>query len=85
MLVEVKELDDVLSPVEALANAIGKYMLYRIVPDKTNSKLPLYLAISQQSFEGILSEQIGRWVIEVLNVPLIVFSAGSEEIIRWIP
>ncbi|MBI5931645.1 MAG: hypothetical protein HY862_20215 [Chloroflexi bacterium] len=29
ILVEVKELDKVDSPIEALANAVGKYLLYR--------------------------------------------------------
>jgi hypothetical protein len=85
LLVELKELANVLSPVEALANAIGKFMLYRIILDKNDSNVLLYLAVSQESYSGILSEQIGQWTLERLNIPLIVFDEEAEEVTQWIP
>jgi hypothetical protein len=80
LLVELKELANVPSPVEALANAIGKFMLYRIILDKNDSNVLLYLAVSQESYSGILSEQIGQWTWERLNILLIVFDEEAEEV-----
>lgn len=41
ILVEVKELNNVPSAVEAWATAIGKYILYRIALDLSESNVPL--------------------------------------------
>ncbi len=85
ILVEVKELEEVFSPIEAFANAVGKYFLYRTALDIAGTNVPLYVAVTQAAFEGILSEEIGQRVVRSVKIPLIVFDPGHEEIIRWIP
>jgi hypothetical protein len=84
ILVEVKELEAVPSPVEALANAVGKYFLYRIAIDISKTGVPLYLAVSDASYENILNEVIGQTAIERMNIQLLVFSPEREEIVKWI-
>lgn len=49
ILVEVKEFDNVPSPIMALATALGKYLLYRIALDDAGSLSPLYVAVSRSS------------------------------------
>ena len=85
ILIEVKELADVDSAIEALANALGKYELYRLALQVSNLDYPLYVAVTKQSYDGILSERIGTLVLGHAQIPLIVFDAETEEIIKWIP
>jgi hypothetical protein len=85
ILVEVKELDDVDSAIEALANALGKYELYRLALRVSKLDYPLYLAVTRQSYQGILSERIGELALGHAGILLIVFDAETEEIIKWIP
>lgn len=84
-MIEVKELADVDSAVEALANALGKYELYRLALRDSNLDYPLYVAVTKQSYEGILSERIGKLALGQVGMPLIVFDAATEEIIKWMP
>jgi hypothetical protein len=85
ILVEVKELAEVDSAVEALANAVGKMELYRLVLLHEGLDVPLYLAVSVQSYNGILSEQIGQLLLAHTQIPLIVFDPHEEVITQWIP
>ena len=85
ILVEVKELADVDSAIEALANALGKYELYRLALQDSNLDYPLYVAVTRESYEGILSERIGKLTLSHIGMPLIVFDVGTEEIVKWIP
>jgi len=84
-LIEVKELEEVPSPVEALASALGKYFLYRWALDDAGENTPLFLAVSQATYYGILSEKLGAMSIEHGNVPLLVFDPEREEIVKWLP
>lgn len=85
ILIEVKELAKVDSAIEALANALGKYELYRLALQASNLNYPLYLAVTKQSHEGILSEQIGKLALEHAQIPLIIVDVELEQIIQWTP
>jgi hypothetical protein len=85
ILVEVKELAEVDSAVEALANALGKIQLYRLALNIADLTFPLFLAVSQASYSGILSETIGRRALDNEKIPLLVFDPELEEIVTWIP
>jgi hypothetical protein len=85
VLVEVKELDDVDSPIEALANAIGKYLLYRIGLRNADSDIPLYMAISEASYNGIMQDQIGQQAVAEFSISLLIFDPVQEIITQWIP
>ncbi len=74
-----------LSPVDYLADAVGKYVLYRATLDYLEIDLPLYMAVPTAAFEGILSEKIGQQTMQKAAVRLIVFDPKTEEIVRWIP
>jgi hypothetical protein len=85
ILIEVKELAEVDSAVEALANALGKYELYQVALHDSNFNYPLYLAVTRQSYDGILSERLGKLVLNRVPIPLLIFDAESEVILKWIP
>ncbi len=85
ILVEVKELDDVSSPVEALASAVGKYLLYRLGITYTPQNIPLFLAVSEASYVGILSTIMGQSVLAQTQISLLIFDPEQEIIVKWIP
>ena len=85
ILVEVKGFEKMPSPVDYLADAVGKYVLYRAALDYGGVTTPLFLAVPTAAYKGILSEDIGQQVISKADVNLIVFDPVEEEIVLWIP
>lgn len=85
ILIEVKELEQVSSPIGALAAAIGKYFIYRAALDDAGLATPLYLAVSSQSYAGILSEKIGILTLAQGKISVLIFDPEREEIVKWIP
>jgi hypothetical protein len=85
ILVEVKGFENMPSAVNYLADAIGKYVLYRASLKYLRDQAPLYLAVPQAAYAGILSEKIGQQLIQEENVWLMIFNPETEEIVQWIP
>ena len=84
ILIEVKGFEGMPSPIEYLANATGKYAMYRAALDYLKMDLPLYMAVPDAAYRGILSEEIGKQTLKHNKVRLIVFDPKHEEIITWI-
>jgi hypothetical protein len=72
------------SSVNALANAVGQYMLYKVALKFIGSQETLFLAAPIAAYEGILSEPLGEWTIRELKINLLVFDPDKEEITQWI-
>ena len=83
VLIEVKVFDDAASQVENLSDALGQYLVYKAVLDYVGELSPLYLAVPETAYRGILNEILGQLVIERYDVKLLVFNAESEEIVAW--
>ncbi len=84
VLIEVKGFENKPSPIEYLAQATGKYALYCAVLDYLHIKLPLYMAVPEAAYRGILSEEIGKQTLKHSSVRLLVFDPEREEILAWI-
>lgn len=84
ILVEVKGFENMPSPVEYLAAAVGKYVLYSAVLKDLESADLLYMAVPEVAYNGILSEPIGQTIIRKAELRLIVFDPELEEIVQWI-
>jgi hypothetical protein len=85
ILVEVKGFEHMPSPVDYLAEAVGKYVLYRTALEYGEVAAPLFMAVPRTAYEGILSEDLGQQVVVRNGINLIVFDPTIEEIILWIP
>ena len=85
ILVEVKSFNPGQSMVEALANALGQYMLYiaalKYLQDEGSI---LVLAIPSPAYNGIFSEAIGESVQNTFDLKLVVYDPNTEEIVKWI-
>ncbi|MDY6785112.1 MAG: XisH family protein [Cyanobacteriota bacterium] len=72
------------SQINDLEKAIGQYILYRNIPEVTESKRELDLAVTKKAFEDIFIEPIGNLVLTKNKLFLLVFDIGKQEIIQWI-
>jgi len=72
ILVEVKGFQP--SMVEALANAIGKTLIYRYILNELAQNLPIWLAVPEFAYQSILTENMGITMRHQLGMDLVVFS-----------
>ena len=81
--VEVKSF---LSPsrVDDLEKALGQYVLYRSLLERSEPERDLYLAVPQETFEDFFSMPLGQVAIEDQNLKLIAFDPAQEVIEKWI-
>ena len=83
VLVEVKGFQP--SMVESLANALGKTLIYRYILNELAQNIPVWLAVPEFAYEGILTENMGLTFRSQLGIDLAVFSVERAEIVQWIP
>lgn len=72
------------SGVADLQQALGQYAMYRVVLARQDPDRPLFLAVPQTVYDGILSEPLGQVVLTDLNIRVLVFDADRQEVVRWI-
>jgi hypothetical protein len=85
IFVEVKGFKST-SPVSDFAAALGQFLLYRhILNEEYEAEVPLYIAVPQSAFSGILSEKLARAMRQKYDLKLIVVDMDNEVIVQWIP
>jgi XisH protein len=72
------------SEMQDLREAIGQFIIYRSVLQRTYPEYTLYLAIRNITYESIFEEPIGQLMIEDEHLKLIVFDSNEEVIVKWI-
>lgn len=82
--VEIKEFRGQ-SAIADLEQAIGQYVLYRLLLNQIDSHRQLYLAVGNPDYDQILSEPIGELVINELPLNLLVINLETVEVHAWIP
>ena len=73
------------SQVTDLEQAIGQYLLYKILLNQVDPDRDLYLAISETTYNDIFSEPIGQLAIAEIPLKLLIINIEHQEIIQWIP
>jgi hypothetical protein len=73
------------SAIADLEQAIGQYMLYKLLLSQVDPDRDLYLAIPEAAYDSIFCEPVGEVVIRDLPLKLIVVNLLTGEIVRWIP
>jgi hypothetical protein len=84
LAIEIKELRGK-SPIAELEQAIGQYMLYRLLLVQVDPTRRLYLAVSHAVYDEIFREPIGELVIRDLPLNLLVVDVENTEVKQWIP
>jgi hypothetical protein len=73
------------SAIADLEQAIGQYVLYRLLLAQVDRERELYLAVADTTFDGIFSEPIGELVMRELPMKLLIVDVEAVEVKRWIP
>lgn len=71
------------SVVRWLEEAVGQYQLYRAVLARQQPDRRLFLAVTDDVYAGILTEEIGQIALTDLGVRVLVFDPARREVIRW--
>lgn len=82
--VEIKEFRG-RSIITELEQAIGQYVLYRLLLNRVDSNRILYLAITDSIYAELFNEPIGKLVISDLPLQLLVVNIAQAEVQQWIP
>ena len=82
--VEIKELRGQSIIVE-LEQAIGQYVLYRLLLNQVDPERILFLAVPEKAYRELFSEPIGELVIKDLPLNLLVVDVEEDEVKTWIP
>ncbi|MBZ0316801.1 MAG: XisH family protein [Anaerolineae bacterium] len=83
IVVEIKVFDSDYSAVHHLMEAAGQYSVYRAAIKKLGLNLPIYLAVSLEAYEGILTEPLGQLVISSLEIKLLLIDVELAEVVEW--
>ncbi len=73
------------SQVTDLEQAIGQYLLYKILLNQVDPDRDLYLAISETTYNDMFIEPIGQLAIAKIPPKLLIINIEHREIIQWIP
>jgi hypothetical protein len=73
------------SAVADLEQAIGQYVLYRLLLGQVAPERDIYLAITNIVFDEIFNEPIGELVIDQLPLKLLIVDIQKREIQQWLP
>ena len=72
------------SPINDLENALGQYIIYQDILKLTDPERILYLAVREEVYNDLFTEEIGKLLLDNKRLKLIVFNPDTQEIIRWI-
>ncbi|MEG4224844.1 element excision factor XisH family protein [Microcoleus sp. N9_B2] len=72
------------SPVHDLEQAVGQYIVYEDILQRSEPERIIYLAIRAEVYAQIFSEPIKQILLENKRFKLIVFDSLKETIVRWI-
>ncbi len=82
--VEIKQFRNQ-SAIADLEQAMGQYVLYRLLLAQVDPQREIYLAITDITYDEIFNEPIGKMVIEELPLKLMIVDVEKVEVKQWIP
>ncbi len=71
------------SPVADLQQALGQFGVYQTVLEEQQPDRTLYLAVTEEVYDGILTEPMPLRVLERFAVKLLVFDPKLRRVLRW--
>lgn len=71
------------SSVADLEQALGQYLLYRVLLTRQEPGRTLFLGVPLSAYDGVLSSAIGNVAVEEYDVHLVVVDVDKVRIERW--
>ena len=73
------------SPMAALEQTLGQFLIYRSILKRKDPTRQLYLAISRAVYRSIFSKDVGLLVVADYDIALLIFDHRTEVIVEWKP
>jgi hypothetical protein len=73
------------SQIADLEQAFGQFMLYYKILRESEPYRMLYLGITENTYEELFTQPIGRLLTDDGSLRLLVVDFQSERIVRWLP
>lgn len=73
------------SVIQDLEQAVGQYVIYRLLLNRVDTTRQLYLAVTDVVFDEVFREPIGAMLTQDLPMQLIVINVEDEEVKKWTP
>lgn len=83
IIVEVKSFLGA-SRVRDFEAALGQYILYRLYLTQIFPEAILYMAVSDAIYQSFFLKSAIQFAVMELDIKIIVFNIGKEEIVQWI-
>jgi hypothetical protein len=71
------------SSVADLEQALGQYLLYRVLLARQEPERTLFLAVPLSAYDGVLSSTLGNVAVEEYDLHLVVVDVDNVRVERW--
>ncbi|MBC7796385.1 MAG: XisH family protein [Pyrinomonadaceae bacterium] len=71
------------SVITEAEKALGQYQIYKVAMEKKESDRVLFLAVSEDVFAEVFSDELGQVLLETFGLKVLTFDEKAEEIIEW--
>ena len=71
------------SDTRDLEQAVGQYLLYRAIIERTDPKRQLFLAVPVDAWNDTFLDSLGQLMLESYHLNVIAFDHVTEEVIVW--
>ena len=72
------------SAYDDLEKAFGQYQVYRSFLRKLEPSRTIFLAVSDEKYDKIFMRASVKFLVEDLQIKLLIFNPEKEEIVKWI-
>lgn len=72
------------SIISETQDAIGQFLMYKVVMSEFEANRVLYLAIEEEIFDNEFSDALKTLLLEKLSIKLLIFRASEEGIVKWL-
>jgi len=63
--------------------ALGQYLNYQVALYKQESERVLFLALSQEAYEYLFSQELVQETAKIVGIKLIIFDSNHHQILQW--
>jgi hypothetical protein len=72
------------SPIRDLQEAVGQYVVYRVVLAEMEPERLLYLAVTRGVYDNVFADRFGQLIVASVGLRILVFDEKQQRVIQWI-
>jgi XisH protein len=72
------------SVMNDLHRAVGQYVIYRAVLGEVRQGVPIYMAVHDEVFGEVFTDDLGKLLLSRLVQQVVVFDVATRRVVQWI-